>query len=206
MEIIEYYIEKNVVHAKINFNAIEVDNAFKYAFGKLSQNVNVPGFRKGHVPYEVFKGYVDKDKFEEMVLSKLVEDAYNLIIKDKKDLDFINLPNVTEIKEMPYEGKPYTLEITGSIFPKVDLPPIEGVEIEVKLNKDKESILNDKINALLEANATLLIKKEFRQLEILLSLNILLKMTPVRKEKLIPLLLNLEKSNFSLILIRNSWI
>jgi trigger factor len=159
LEIIEYYIEKNVVHAKINFNAIEVDNAFKYAFGKLSQNVNVPGFRKGHVPYEVFKGYVDKDKFEEMVLSKLVEDAYNLIIKDKKDLDFINLPNVTEIKEMPYEGKPYTLEITGSIFPKVDLPPIEGVEIEVKLNKDKESILNDKINALLEANATFIDKE-----------------------------------------------
>jgi trigger factor len=39
------------------------------------------------------------------------------------------------------------------------LPPIEGVEIEVKLNKDKESILNDKINALLEANATFIDKE-----------------------------------------------
>ncbi len=159
MEITEYYIEKNVVHAKINFDATEVDNAFKQAYNELLSTVNVPGFRKGHVPYGVFKGFVNKEKFEDKVMSKLIEDGIKLFFEEKKDLDLIDLPNVSVTDEKLIEGKPYSLEITASIFPEVVLPPIEGVELEVKLNKDKESILNDKINALLEANATFIDKE-----------------------------------------------
>lgn len=159
MEITEYYIEKNVVNAKINFNADEVDNAFKAAYNKLLPTINVPGFRKGHVPYDVFKGFINKEKFENEVISKLIEDGLKLFFEEKKDLDLIDLPNVSETEEKLIEGKPYSLKITASLFPKVALPSIEGVELEVKLNKDKESIVNDKINALLEANATFVDKE-----------------------------------------------
>lgn len=159
MEITEYYIEKNVVNAKINFNATEVDNAFKEAYNKLLPTINVPGFRKGHVPYDIFKSFINKEKFENEVISTLIEDGLKLFFDEKKDLDFIDLPSVSETEEKLFEGKPYSLKITGSLFPEVVLPSIEGVELEVKLNKDKESIVNDKINALLEANATFVDKE-----------------------------------------------
>lgn len=160
MELTEYYIEKNVVHAKIVFNSEEVNNAFNLAYNELSSTINVPGFRKGHVPYNIFKNFVNKNKFEERILSKMIEDGVKLFLEEKKELDLIDLPKISKTEEELIEGKPYSIELIASIYPKVILPDVNGKELEVKFRKDKESILKDKIDSLLEANATFTEKED----------------------------------------------
>jgi trigger factor len=154
----EFYIEKNVMHATIAFEAEETNNSFKWAYTELLSSVNVPGFRKGHIPYEVFKSFVDKDRFLSKTITKLYSEALKLLMETKENLNFIDLPRA-ENPDTPTEGKPYEIKLISEIYPNVSLPEIEEKELEININRDKESILKDKINALLEANATFIEKE-----------------------------------------------
>lgn len=157
MEFREFYIEKNVMHATIAFNEDEVNDIFKWAYNELLYSLSVPGFRRGHIPYEIFKNYVDKDKFINKILTKIYSDALNLLSEKKEKLNLIDLPRVEKV-DNPVEGKPYELKLIAEIYPKVSLPDFEEKELEINVGKDKETIVKEKINAILNANSTLVEK------------------------------------------------
>jgi FKBP-type peptidyl-prolyl cis-trans isomerase (trigger factor) len=74
LEIKEYYIEKNIAHASVDFTVAEVNEYFQKVYQEFKPNFSVPGFRKGNIPYEIFKKYVEPRKYFEEV-------AYQFIAK-----------------------------------------------------------------------------------------------------------------------------
>jgi len=153
MEMKEYYIEKNIAHGSFEFSPEEVNQFFQNVYQEFKPNFTIPGFRKGKIPYELFKKYVEPRKFYEEVTYKFVEKSTQLLFQEKKEDDFVQMP-VMENTELPKENENYILKLMTPIYPKIDLPDINNISIPIQLEKTEDSIEKEKINALLDANAT----------------------------------------------------
>ena len=104
------------------------------ALKSLGQNLELPGFRKGHIPADILK-----NKIGEMnVLSEMAERAlaksYPEMIKHH-NLDVIGQPQVAITKLAP--DNPLGFTITVSVLPEITLPDYK--KIAATANKDKTS-------------------------------------------------------------------
>ena len=120
--------EKNIVRIKLEIEAEEFTKALRKTLNELSQQVNIPGFRKGKVNRGVLEMRFGRDAIYNEALEKIMPDAIRQIVEDY-DLDLIETPSV-ELAEPLAEGKPVNCEIKFEVRPEVELPEIDGLEIE----------------------------------------------------------------------------
>ncbi|MBQ6919480.1 MAG: trigger factor family protein, partial [Synergistaceae bacterium] len=120
--------EKNIVKVKIEIEASDFTKALNRTISELSQQGNFPGFRKGRVPRKIIEMRFGRDALYNEALEKIMNAELEQIVQDY-ELDLIDTPslNVTEKIE---EGKPVMCEMTFEVQPEVELPEIDGMEIE----------------------------------------------------------------------------
>lgn len=120
--------EKNIVRIKLEIEAEEFTKALNKTLHELSQQVNIPGFRKGKVNRGVLEMRFGRDAIYNEALEKIMPDTLRQIVEDY-DLDLIETPAV-ELSEPLAEGKQITCEVKFEVRPEVELPEIDGLEIE----------------------------------------------------------------------------
>ncbi len=120
--------EKNIVRIKLEIEAAEFTKAITKTINELSQQGNFPGFRKGHAPRRVIEMRFGREAIYNEAIEKIMNTELQQIVEDY-ELDLIDTPslNVTEKIE---EGKPVMCELTFEVKPEVELPEIDGMEIE----------------------------------------------------------------------------
>ena len=120
--------EKNIVRIKLEIEATEFTKAITKTINELSQQGNFPGFRKGHAPRRVIEMRFGREAIYNEAIEKIMNTELQQIVEDY-ELDLIDTPslNVTEKIE---EGKPVMCELTFEVKPEVELPEIDGMEIE----------------------------------------------------------------------------
>ena len=120
--------EKNIVKIKLDIEASEFTKALNKALNELSQQVNIPGFRKGKTPRKILEMRFGKDAIYNEALEKIMPDQIQQMVEDY-DLDPLDSPTL-ELKEKIIEGQPVVCELTFEVRPEVELPEIEAMEIE----------------------------------------------------------------------------
>ena len=120
--------EKNIVKIKLEIEAADFTKALNKALNELSQQANIPGFRKGKTPRNILEMRFGRDAIYNEALEKLMPDYIKQIVDDY-DLEPIETPTL-DVKEKIQEGKDITCEITFEVRPEVELPEIDGLEIE----------------------------------------------------------------------------
>ncbi|MBQ7192811.1 MAG: trigger factor [Synergistaceae bacterium] len=131
--------EKNIVKIKIEIEANDFTKALNRTISELSQQGNFPGFRKGRVPRKIIEMRFGRDALYNEALEKIMSSELEQIVQDY-ELNLIETPslNVTEKIE---EGKPVICEMTFEVQPEVELPEIDGMEIEkVVTEVDDEAV------------------------------------------------------------------
>ncbi|MBR1437325.1 MAG: trigger factor [Synergistaceae bacterium] len=120
--------EKNIVKIKLEIEASEFTKALNRTINELSQQGNFPGFRKGHAPRRIIEMRFGREALYNEAIEKIMNDELRQIVEDY-ELDLIETPslNVTEKIE---EGKPVMCELTFEVKPEVELPEVDGLEIE----------------------------------------------------------------------------
>lgn len=136
------YLSDTRVLVTITLAKAELDDAEQVALKKMSKNVKVDGFRKGHVPLEVAAKHVDPNLLSqetlENALSKSVAEAFIT-----EQLQALERPEVEVKKFVPGE----TLEFTAQadVLPKVklgDYKKLKAVKEPVKvLKKDVDEVI-----------------------------------------------------------------
>jgi len=102
------------------------------AMAKIQKEVNLPGFRPGHVPEAmIIKQVGDLFIFNEMA-DMAINDAFPEIITEAKT-NFITMPNV-QITKIAV-GSPLQFKIVGPIMPEIKLADYK--KIAVKESKEK---------------------------------------------------------------------
>ncbi len=117
--------DNNIVVISLEASVEEFKEAMQKAFNKNKNRFQIPGFRKGKVPYKLVKQYYGEGVFYDDAIDAVVNPAYQAAIKEH-DLKVVSRPEL-DIQEIGEDkGMKYTLTVT--VKPDVELGQYEGVE------------------------------------------------------------------------------
>ncbi|MCG3399109.1 trigger factor [Staphylococcus massiliensis] len=142
---------------KVTVPSEELDKALDKAFKKVSKQINVPGFRKGKVPRQIFEQRFGVEALYQDAVDILLPEAYGKAI-DETEINPVDQPevNVTQIEK----GKPFEFEATVTVEPEVELGDYKGLKIEKQDTELTDEEVDEQINQSLEQMADMVVKEE----------------------------------------------
>ncbi len=125
----------------------------------LSEEITIPGFRKGMAPYEKIRDAVGEFKILEEAARLLIRKQYSEIMDELEGKhEFIGSPDIAITKLAKGEALAYT--ITLSLIPALNLPDYKKIASRIAKNKKSIAVENKKIEDALkwlrESRATLI--------------------------------------------------
>ncbi|MGT2884809.1 trigger factor [Streptococcus ferus] len=136
----------------------KIKPALDQAFNKIKKDLNVPGFRKGHMPRAVFNQKFGEEALYEDALNAILPAAYEEAVKEL-ELDVVAQPKV-DVKSME-KGQEW--EITAEVVtkPEVKLGDYKDLSVSVETSKDvSDDEVNDKIERERNNLAELVLKED----------------------------------------------
>lgn len=119
----------NVVKLDITIPAKDAADAYNKAVQKISQYVNIDGFRKGKAPRQVVERHVGVDRIKHEAIESLMPKAINDAVKEN-DLDIITQPYITSYDfDM---GKDLKVVAKAELRPEVTLGEYKGLNVKVE--------------------------------------------------------------------------
>ena len=135
--------------------------------GKYVKQVQIPGFRKGHVPASVLeRKYGEQIKLE--AAGDLIDSALNEIFQDEKDLSSRPLPYAQpKMDEMPAfdTSKDFTFTVTYDVFPSVEVKDFNGISVKEPQVTVGDAEVEEELKGIQERNAAVIDKKEGEKAE-----------------------------------------
>ena len=100
----------NVVILNMTIPANEADSAYNLAANRISQNVNINGFRRGKAPKSVVERHVGTDRIEHEALDLILPRYISQAIMDNK-LDTITQPSLINYNYEHGQDLKVTIEV-----------------------------------------------------------------------------------------------
>ncbi|ANZ33181.1 trigger factor [Staphylococcus carnosus] len=137
--------------------AKKVDQAIDQAFKKVVKQVNIPGFRKGKVPRQIFEQRFGVEALYQDAVDILLPEAYGEAIEET-GIKPVDQPEI-EVNQIE-KGKDLKFDATVTVQPEVKLGEYKGLEIE-KQNADlTDEELQEAIDHSLGHLAEMVIKED----------------------------------------------
>ncbi len=155
-------LEKSAVKLTVTVDKADVEAAYKESTAKYAKNVQIPGFRKGHVPVNVLERKFG-DALKAEALSDMIDKSLNEIFADENEKDNRPLPYAQpSLEKMPEFdlSKDLTYTVTYDVFPKVEVKNFSGITVKEAQVSVGEKELEDELKAIQERNATVSDKAE----------------------------------------------
>ena len=122
----------------------KIQPALDQAFNKVKKNLNVPGFRKGHMPLAVFNQKFGEEALYDDALNAILPAAYEAAIAEL-DLDVVAQPKI-DVKSIE-KGQDWTLTAEVVTKPEVKLGAYKDLEVSVEASKE---VTDEEVDAKLE--------------------------------------------------------
>ena len=122
----------------------KIQPALDQAFNKVKKNLNVPGFRKGHMPRAVFNHKFGEEALYDDALNAILPSAYEAAIAEL-DLDVVAQPKI-DVKSIE-KGQDWTLTAEVVTKPEVKLGAYKDLEVSVEASKE---VTDEEVDAKLE--------------------------------------------------------
>lgn len=145
-------LENNTAKLTIEVPAEEFDKAIQAAYQKNKNKFNVPGFRKGKVPYAMEEKMYGAGVFYEEAANELIPDAYANAAAES-ELEIVARPeiNVTQIEK----GKSFIFEAEVTLKPEIKLGKYKGVKVEAMDTTVTDEDVAAELDKVKEQNARL---------------------------------------------------
>lgn len=114
---------------------------------ELRQDFTAPGFRKGHVPLEVFVKSVDEHHVLEDAAERALQDAYPLLIEEH-NLQPLGRPEVTITKLAA--GNPLGFRVRVGVVPEVKLPNYLKIAKEIMADEPAAEVAPEEIEKVID--------------------------------------------------------
>ena len=143
-------LEKNMAKLTIEVPAEELDKAIKTVYNKQKGHFNIPGFRKGKVPYHMIEKMYGAAVFYEEAANEIIPGAYAKAY-DECELEIVSQPeiNVVQIEK----GKPFIFTAEVAVKPEVTLGEYKGLEVEKTSTRVTQKEVDARIQEEAEKNA-----------------------------------------------------
>ncbi|OGJ54226.1 trigger factor, partial [Candidatus Peregrinibacteria bacterium RIFOXYC2_FULL_33_13] len=140
-------LPKSQVQISITLDADDFEKYYQRALHKLSQEINIKGFRKGKVPLEIVKEHVGADYVRNLAIDEALSPTYAQAVKENN----IKVVSHPEIKIISQE--PLVYEAIVAVLPEVELSDLDKIKIEKKEVKVTDKDVEDVIENILKRNA-----------------------------------------------------
>lgn len=145
-------LENNTAKLTIEVPAEEFDKAIQAAYQKNKNKFNVPGFRKGKVPYAMVEKMYGAGVFYEEAANELIPDAYaNAAAESELEIVARTEINVTQIEK----GKSFIFEAEVTLKPEIKLGKYKGVKVEAMDTTVTDEDVAAELDKVKEQNARL---------------------------------------------------
>jgi len=128
----------------------KVEEEFNEALLKYADEIKLPGFRKGKVPLEVIKS-----RYKEAIQGEVVEKVVEKAVLEKIETDKMKIISQPVVKNIDYkEGKDINADIEVQVFPTIEIPYLETIEVKIPAAELKVEDYDEKkqIDLVLEAH------------------------------------------------------
>lgn len=137
--------------------AEKLDKALDQAFKKVVKQINVPGFRKGKVPRQIFEQRFGVEALYQDAADILLPEAYGEAIEETgiKPVDQPEI-DVTQIEK----GSDFKFDATVVVEPEVQLGDYKGLEIEKQSTELTEEEIQESIDHQLGHLSEMVVKED----------------------------------------------
>lgn len=140
---------------EIDLNTIQ--KGMDQAFTKVKKNINVPGFRKGHVSRQVFNRMFGEGALYEDALNLVLPDAYDAAVKEAA-ISPVDQPKFN-VEKMDAD-EPWVISAKVTVKPEVTLGDYKGLTVPKQDREVTDKDLDDKLHSLQEEQAELVLKED----------------------------------------------
>ena len=127
--------------------APEFDATRTKAIARIGADVELPGFRKGHVPEKVLAAKIGEEAILEEMAEVAIGHAYPAIVVAEK-LDVLGRPEV-QIKKIAM-GNPLEFTITTAVFPEYTTPDYKKLAAHAGKTKDVAAVSDEDVEKTIE--------------------------------------------------------
>ncbi|SCW26316.1 trigger factor [Ruminococcaceae bacterium YRB3002] len=143
--------DNNIVEISLQATREEFNEGLKKAYAKNKKKFQVPGFRKGKVPYALVVQYYGEGVLYEDAIEDIVNAAYPEAIKEH-GLKPVSRPDL-DVEEINEEGMKYKIIVT--VKPEFTLGQYEGVEVPYSEREVTDETVNEELERMQKRNSSL---------------------------------------------------
>jgi trigger factor len=121
---------------------VELASERNAAIVALGKNVQLDGFRKGHIPAPVLEKHLGEMTILAEMAERAIAHSYPHLIEEHQ-IDAIGQPQIEITKIAP--ENPLGFTITVSVIPKFDLPDYGAIAKEVNQNRPNDEITDEEL-------------------------------------------------------------
>ncbi len=149
--------EKNQVLLRVEVDEEMVKKGLDQAFNKVVKTVNVPGFRKGKVPRNVFESRFGVEALYNDAIDFILPEAYDQAVRET-GIEPVDRPDV-DIEQFGHD-EPFIFTAKVTVKPEVTLGKYKGLKIEKKDFSVSDEKVAEDLEALRERHADIIVVED----------------------------------------------
>lgn len=147
-------ISNNRVRYTFEVTPHEFEHGLDHAFEHVAKDVEIKGFRKGHVPRNVYETKFGVESLYEDALNHVLHHKYHEA-QNHPDYEIVGQPEIEVDFANIKRGESFEISLNAPVKPEVTLGQYKGIEVnDIKTNVS-DSEVNAEIKNLLAANGSL---------------------------------------------------
>lgn len=149
--------EGNVGTLTFEIEESKIKEGLDKAFVKVRKTLNVPGFRKGKVPRQIFNQRFGEEALYQDALDILLPEVYSGAV-DEAGIEPVDTPQVNV--ESMEKGQAWVLSAEVTVKPEVKLGDYKGLEVEKRDPALTDEEVDAELKSMQERQAELVIKED----------------------------------------------
>ena len=147
--------ENNTGELKFEIDQDTIKAGLNTAFDRVKKNLNVPGFRKGRVPRQIFNRMYGEEALYEDALNAVLPAAYQKAVDETK-VEPVDQPQISV--ESMEKNQPWAITATITVKPDVELGDYKGIEVKKQKRNVMKADVEDRLAELQKQQAELVLK------------------------------------------------
>ena len=127
------------------------------AFKRTQKRITVPGFRKGHVPRQLFNQMYGEEALYQDALNIVLPKAYEDAVKET-GIEPVDQPQI-DVKSLE-KGQPWVLTAEVAVKPEVKLGDYKGMEVPAQDTTVSDKEVEDELESKRQQQAELVLKED----------------------------------------------